>query len=85
MVQQLNVSTILEGSIRLSGNKMRITAQLIDVADDFHFWSETFDRSIEDIFAVQDEISLLIADKLREHIGHFEIEDHLGRCSRNTC
>jgi adenylate cyclase len=75
--QELNVSTILEGSIRLSGNKMRITAQLINVADDFHFWSETFDRSMEDIFAVQDEISLLIADKLREHIGHFVIENHL--------
>ena len=75
--KELNVSTILEGSIRLSGNKMRITAQLIDVVEDFHYWSETFDRNIENIFAVQDEISLLIADKLREHIGHFEIEGHL--------
>lgn len=75
--EQLNVSIILEGSIRLSGNMMRITAQLIDVLDDFHFWSETFDRSMENIFAVQDEISLLIADKLREHIGHFDIEDQL--------
>ena len=75
--EQLNVSTILEGSIRLAGNKMRITAQLIDVVDDFHFWSETFDRPVDDVFAVQDEISLLIADKLREHIGHFEIEEKL--------
>lgn len=75
--RELNVSIILEGSIRLSGNKMRITAQLIDVADDFHFWSETFDRSADDIFAVQDEISLFIAEKLREHIGHIEIEDTL--------
>lgn len=75
--RELNVSTILEGSVRLSGKKMRITAQLIDVADDFHFWSETFDRSIEDVFAVQDEISILIADKLREHIGHFDLDDHL--------
>ena len=75
--KELNVSTILEGSIRLAGNRMRITAQLIDVADDFHFWSETFDRSMDDIFAVQDEISLIIADKLREHLGHFDIEDHL--------
>lgn len=75
--QELNVSTILEGSIRLAGNMMRITAQLIDVIEDVHFWSETFDRAIGDVFAVQDEISLLIADKLREHIGHFEIEDHL--------
>lgn len=75
--QKLKVSTILEGSIRLAGNKMRITAQLIDVENDFHFWSETFDRSMEDIFAVQDEISLLIADKLREHLGHFDIEEQL--------
>lgn len=75
--QELNVSTILEGSVRLSGDNMRITAQLINVADDFHFWSETFDRSMENIFAVQDEISLLIADKLREHIGHFNLGDQL--------
>jgi adenylate cyclase len=75
--QALNVSAILEGSIRLAGNRMRITVQLIDVAEDFHFWSETFDRSLEDVFAVQDEISLLIADKLREHLGHFRIEDKL--------
>ncbi len=75
--QELNVATILEGSIRLSGNKMRITAQLINVKDDFHFWSETFDRSIDDVFAVQDEISLLIADRLREHLGHFELGSQL--------
>ncbi len=75
--EALNVSTILEGSIRLSGKKMRITAQLIDVADDFHFWSETFDRSIDAVFEVQDEVSLLIAEKLREHIGHFDIDDRL--------
>lgn len=75
--QQLNVSTILEGSIRLSGRMVRITAQLIDVAEDFHFWSETFDRELKDVFAVQDEISLLIADKLREHIGHFYLDDQL--------
>ncbi|MDH3245005.1 MAG: hypothetical protein OEM26_10350 [Saprospiraceae bacterium] len=75
--KELNVSTILEGSVRLSGNKMRITTQLINVDEDVHFWSETFDRSLEDIFAVQDEISLIIADKLRAHLGHFEIKDHL--------
>lgn len=73
----LGVSTILEGSVRLAGRMMRITAQLIDVAEDFHFWSETWDRSLDHIFAVQDEVSLLIADKLREHIGHFEIQEHL--------
>ncbi len=75
--EELNVAIILEGSIRLSKNRMRLTAQLIDVAEDFHFWSETFDRTIDDIFEMQDEISLLIADKLREHIGHFDIDEQL--------
>lgn len=75
--QQLNVAIILEGSVRLSGKAMRITAQLIDVQEDFHFWSATFDRSIDNVFAVQDEISLLIADKLREHLGHFSITPKL--------
>ncbi|MBL4702905.1 MAG: helix-turn-helix domain-containing protein [Flavobacteriales bacterium] len=75
--RQLNVSTILEGSVRLSGNIVRITAQLIDAVEDFHFWSETFDRELKDVFAVQDEVSLLIADKLREHVGHFDIDENL--------
>ena len=74
---QLGVSAILEGSVRLSAQKMRISAQLIDVAEDYPFWSENFDRDLDDIFAVQDEISLLIADRLREHLGHFELEDQL--------
>ncbi|MBX2871241.1 MAG: helix-turn-helix domain-containing protein [Saprospiraceae bacterium] len=75
--EQLGVSAILEGSIRLSAQKMRISAQLIDVSEDYPFWSEKFDRDLDDIFAVQDEISLLIADRLREHLGHFELEDQL--------
>ncbi len=77
IAKELNVSTILEGSIRLSKNQMRITAQLVDAAEDFHFWSETWDRQLENIFEIQDEISLIIADKLREHIGHLEIQEHL--------
>ncbi len=56
---------------------MRITAQLIDAAEDFHFWSETWDRKIDNVFQVQDEMSLLIATRLREHFGHFEIQEHL--------
>jgi len=67
----------LEGSIRLASKQMRITAQLIDVADDFHFWSETWDRELDNIFEIQDEISLIIADKLREHFGHLEIQEQL--------
>ncbi len=74
---QLGVSSVLEGSVRLSGKNMRITAQLIQAKEDFHFWSETWDRQMDNIFEVQDEISLLIADKLREHYGHFEIQEHL--------
>jgi TolB-like protein/Tfp pilus assembly protein PilF/AraC-like DNA-binding protein len=75
--KELNVSTILEGSVRLSGNTLRITAQLIQAEEDFHFWSETWDRKMENIFEIQDEISLIIADKLREQFGHFEIQEHL--------
>ena len=75
--KKLGVSTILEGSIRLSGNTIRITAQLIQAEEDFHFWSETWDRKLENIFEIQDEISLIIADKLREQFGHFEIQEHL--------
>lgn len=77
VAEQLGVGIILEGSVRVAGEKVRITAQLIQAIDDFHFWSETWDRKLENIFEIQDEISLLIADKLREHLGHFEIGDHL--------
>jgi len=75
--KELNVSAILEGSVRLSGDTIRINAQLIQAEEDFHFWSETWDRKLENIFEIQDEISLLIADKLRESFGHFEIQDQL--------
>jgi len=54
---QLGVRYVLEGSVRRSGNKVRITAQLIDAPEDCHLWSETYDRELQDIFAVQDEIA----------------------------
>lgn len=73
----LQVSTILEGSIQFSGDKMRIRAQLIDVAEDYQFWSTSFNRAVLDIFEVQEEISQIIAERLREHVGHFEIKDQL--------
>lgn len=73
----LGVNSILEGSVRLAGDKIRITAQLIQAEEDFHFWSETWDRKRDKIFEVQDEVSLAIADKIRENFGHFEINDHL--------
>ncbi len=74
---QLGVATILEGSIRKARNKVRITAQLINTGDGSHLWSRNFDRQLEDIFELQDEISLLIADQIRENFGHFELQDHL--------
>lgn len=75
--EELNVAVLLNGSVRLTQNKIRIAAQLIKVQDDFNFWTQTWDRDLDDIFEVQNEISLLIADKIRENFGHFEIQDHL--------
>jgi serine/threonine protein kinase/Tfp pilus assembly protein PilF len=63
--KKLNVSTVLEGSIRKAGNRIRVTTQLINVEDGYHLWSEKFDREMEDIFAIQDEISLAIVDHLK--------------------
>jgi len=77
IAQVLGVANILEGSVRKAGNRVRITAQLIQASDGFHLWSRNFDRELADIFALQDEISLLIADQIRENFGHFELQEHL--------
>jgi len=63
--QALRVSHILEGSVRKSGNQLRITAQLINVDDGYHLWSETYDREMTDVFAIQDEISNAILAQLK--------------------
>ena len=60
----LGVKTILEGSVRKSGNQLRVTAQLVKVADGYHLWSKSFDQELEDIFAIQDEIATSIAQSL---------------------
>lgn len=65
---KLNVDTILEGSVRKSGNKLRITAQLIDTADGYHLWSETYDRELTDVFQIQDDITKAIVAALRVHL-----------------
>jgi len=62
---KLNVAHVLEGSVRKAGNRVRITAQLIDARTDTHVWSETFDRTLEDIFAVQDEIAASVSSALK--------------------
>jgi len=65
VARELNVAHILEGSVRKSGNRLRITAQLIDARTDKHVWSETYDRSLDDIFAVQDEIASAVVAQLK--------------------
>jgi TolB-like protein len=66
---QLGAGTILEGSVRKSDNKIRVTAQLINAADGSHLWSETYDRELDDIFAIQDDISRRIAERLQATLG----------------
>ena len=62
---RLGVDTLLEGSVRMAGNQLRIMAQLIDVADGCHIWSQRFDRELRDIFEVQDEIAQSVVKALR--------------------
>jgi len=65
IAQKLNVATVLEGSLRRAGDKIRITAQLINGSTGFHLWSETYERDVKDVFAVQDEITRAIVDALK--------------------
>src|SRR6516225_6651875 len=65
IAQKLNVATVLEGSLRRAGDKIRITAQLINGSTGFHIWSETYERDVKDVFAVQDEITRAIVDALK--------------------
>ena len=69
VAEQLNVAHVLEGSVRKSGNRVRITAQLIEARSDTHLWSETFDRELDDIFAVQDEIAAIIVAMLKVELA----------------
>jgi TolB-like protein/tetratricopeptide (TPR) repeat protein len=69
VARQLGVDTVLEGSVRQAGNRVRITAQLIDAKTGYHLWSDTYDRELEDIFAVQDEISSEILNALKVKLG----------------
>ena len=68
----LNVSTVLEGSIRKAGDRIRMTAQLINVEDGYHIWSESFDRKLDDVFAIQDEIASAIAAALVDSFAGLE-------------
>jgi serine/threonine-protein kinase len=67
--EKLGVTSVLEGSVRKVGGRIRITAQLINVENGYHLWSETYDRQLEDVFAIQDEISRAIVDALKLRLG----------------
>jgi TolB-like protein len=81
--RKLNVETVLEGSVRKSQNRIRITAQLINVQDGFHLWSERYDREMTDIFDIQDEIALSILNALKLKLFGKEKEIILKRSTKN--
>ena len=70
--ERLGASTLLEGSVRRAGGRVRIVAQLIDCATDEHLWAETYDRDLTDIFAIQSDVALNIASALRAELSHDE-------------
>jgi adenylate cyclase len=70
--RKLGVRYVVEGSVRRSGNRVRVTAQLIDAVDDKHLWAERYDRELEDIFAVQDEVTHAIVSTIEPHLGSTE-------------
>ena len=72
VAEDLGVQYILEGSVRMSGDTVRVTAQLIDAINGYHLWSERYDRSVKDVFALQDEITMKILTELRVKLTHVE-------------
>ena len=74
----LNVATVLEGSVRKAGTRVRISVQLVKVADGYHLWSETYDRTLEDIFAVQDDIANSVVKELRPTLLGEEADSDVG-------
>lgn len=74
---KLGVANVLAGSVRKAGKRIRITAQLINTADGYHIWSEVYDSDLEDIFDVQDEISLKILNRLKENFSAGEKKEHI--------
>jgi serine/threonine protein kinase/tetratricopeptide (TPR) repeat protein len=81
--RRLGVRTVLEGSVRKAGNRLRVTAQLVNVTDGYHLWSDKYDRDLEDIFAVQDEISLAIVERLKVRLLGGEKEGLVKRFTQN--
>ena len=81
--EQLNVATVLEGSVAKAGNKLRITAQLINVADGFHLWASNYDREMTDILDIRSDISRRVVDALKVQLGVEETERLAKRPTEN--
>jgi len=77
--QILNVASVLEGSIRKSGKQLRISVQLVKVSDGYHLWSETYDRAMDDIFAVQDDIARSVVEEIRVRLLGDKAGDSVSR------
>jgi adenylate cyclase len=73
VAEKLGVRYVLEGGVRKSGNRVRITAQLIDADNDTHLWAEHYDRQLEDVFAVQDEITMCVVGAIEPSVRKAEI------------
>ena len=83
IAEKLGVATVLEGSVRKAGNRVRITGQLIGAADGYHLWSETYDRQLEDIFAIQDDIAGAIVTSLKATLAVDEGEKLVTATTEN--
>ena len=81
--EQLHVDTVLEGSVRKAGNRLRIVAQLVNVSDGYHLWSDRYDRELDDVFAVQDDIARGIVDNLKVRLGA-QAQPHRALVRRQT-
>jgi serine/threonine-protein kinase len=81
--ERLNVDTLLEGSVRKAGNRLRVTAQLVNVSDGYHLWAERYDRQLNDVFAVQDDIARAIVEKLKVKLVRAGDQPLVKRASSN--
>jgi serine/threonine protein kinase/Flp pilus assembly protein TadD len=83
IADSLHVGSVLEGSVRKAGNRLKVTAQLINAADGYHLWSETYERDLKDVFAVQDEIARAITGALRAKLAGPDSARMVGRPTRD--
>jgi len=82
--EKLGVETVLEGSVRKSGSKLRVTAQLVNVADGFHIWSRTYERQLTDVFTIQDDLSRSIVQALEVELSVDETKTYTKKCLKDS-